>query len=480
MKVCFLCDLHLPTNKEVLQYKVLDWAIDNIKTTKPDCIIFAGDVACDGNIDVYRWFLAKIQEIGIPYIYIPGNSDLRNPKYKDDIAKMASATKTVINDTVIFSLNDCERKMPKNQLDELEGECADIVFFHHPLKDLDEYGRAFLTEYAKNNPKTMLFHAHLHEFLVSENIVSLPALDPDKNLSTPPALLYYDTVTREITTSVFDCSMPKELPKQFGISCYKPLEQIDFCIENNLVNLELRPNVVNDPQEKIVELIEKWRANGGKNLSVHLPDVVYKEGAIQEDPDLDKLLELAVKIKADRFTQHVPMVSVNTVKAEDSVLEKIADYLANKLDALPFDAVIGVENMHTVASERGMGDRRFGYIPEECIEFMNILDKVTRHKVGINFDIGHARNNAPFSQTYQISTWLQMVGKYVVGYHLHQVVYDGNFHNHCAITEPYGNLISYASFFYCLQNGIINNAPAIFEISQKDGYKITLETFKNL
>ena len=98
MKVCFLCDLHLPTNKEVLQYKVLDWAIDNIKTTKPDCIIFAGDVACDGNIDVYRWFLAKMQEIGIPYIYIPGNSDLRNPEYKDDIAKMASATKTVINE----------------------------------------------------------------------------------------------------------------------------------------------------------------------------------------------------------------------------------------------------------------------------------------------------------------------------------------------------------------------------------------------
>lgn len=479
MKVCFLCDLHLPTNKEVLQYTVLEWAINDIKSKMPDCVIFAGDVACDGNKDVYDWFLEKMQSIGLPYIYIPGNSDLRNPEYKDEIAKMASPTKTVVKDTVIFALNDCDRSMPKNQLDELKETHADMVFFHHPINDLDDYGKEFLTAYAKEHPETMLFHAHLHEFLVNGNIVSLPALDPDKNLATPPTLLYYDTVTKSFDTPIFDCQMPKDLPKFFGVSCYDPLIHIDFCTENKLKCLELRPSVINTPQEKIVELIEKWRKAGGKDLSVHLPDVVYKDGAVRPDQNVDTLLELAVKIKANRFTQHVPMVKISEVKKDPKALENIANYLAEKLDALPLDAVIGVENMHTTAADNNI-DRRYGYIPEECLEFMHILDKASRHKVGINFDIGHARNNAPFSQTYQISTWLQMVGKHIVGYHLHQVVHKDGFHNHSAITEPYGELISFASFFYSFQNGIINKAPAIFEISQKDGYKTTLETFKKL
>lgn len=480
MKVCFLCDLHLPTNKEVLQYTVLDWAIEDIKNTKPDCIIFAGDVACDGDKDVYLWFLEKMQSLGIPYIYIPGNSDLRNPDYNEEIAKMASKAKNVVNDTVIFALNDCDRQISKTQLEQLKNDKADIVFFHHPIKDLYDYSREFLTEYVKENPETMFFYAHCHVFEKEDNLVSLPALDPDKNISSPPSLLYYDTVTREITTTAFPCSMPKDLPERFGVSCYDPLVHIDFCTENKLASLELRPSVINTPTEKIVELIDKWRAAGGKDLSVHLPDVVYKDGAVVPDPNLDTLLDLAAKIKANRFTQHVPMVKVSVVNSDPKALENIANYLALKLDALPLDVVIGVENMHTVDGERGGGDRRYGYIPEECLEFMQILDKASRHKVGINFDIGHARNNAPFSQTYQISAWLQMVGKHIVGYHLHQVVYDGNFHNHCAITEPYGCLISFASFFYCYQNSIINKAPVIFEISQKDGYKTTLETFKNL
>ena len=53
MNICLMCDLHLPFDKNALQYAVLEWAIDDIKRENPDCIIYAGDVTCDGNKEVY-------------------------------------------------------------------------------------------------------------------------------------------------------------------------------------------------------------------------------------------------------------------------------------------------------------------------------------------------------------------------------------------------------------------------------------------
>ena len=52
MIIGFLCDLHLPSSKEVLQYDVMQWAMDDLTEKKPDCIAFAGDVTCDGNGEV--------------------------------------------------------------------------------------------------------------------------------------------------------------------------------------------------------------------------------------------------------------------------------------------------------------------------------------------------------------------------------------------------------------------------------------------
>ena len=62
MKLCFMCDLHLPFDENALQYDVLKWAISDVKKEKADCIIFAGDVTCDGNIEVYNYFIDKIKE----------------------------------------------------------------------------------------------------------------------------------------------------------------------------------------------------------------------------------------------------------------------------------------------------------------------------------------------------------------------------------------------------------------------------------
>ena len=146
-----------------------------------------------------------------------------------------------------------------------------------------------------------------------------------------------------------------------------------------------------------------------------------------------------------------------------------------------YKITVGVENMHMTEGERADEKRRFGYTPQECLCFMEKFAEKCKHRVGINFDIGHARNNAPFSQKYQISTWLSMLGQYIVGYHIHQVTYtDGVFENHMPITEVYGHLISYASFFSCWSTKRINKAPIIFEMRPENAYEITLNTFRSI
>ena len=70
MKICFMCDLHLPFEESALQYKVLEWAMEDIKKKQPGCIIYAGDVTGDGNLTVYEKFIVRMNDLGIPFLYI--------------------------------------------------------------------------------------------------------------------------------------------------------------------------------------------------------------------------------------------------------------------------------------------------------------------------------------------------------------------------------------------------------------------------
>lgn len=350
---------------------------------------------------------------------------------------------------------------------------------HHPIKELKSDHIERMHKWRENHGRTLLFYAHMHESAVEGNDICLQALDPDKAIGESPCLTYFDTETKELRKACYFCPVPRDFHGHFGISCYRPEEDIVFAIENRLKNLELRPDVANCDPENIKVLIGRWRACGGENLCIHLPDIAYAEGKVCPDQNLERLIDLAVVLKAERFTQHVPLVTVKTMKAEPDVLQKIAIFLAEKCNTLKNPVTIGIENIHMTAPDQEGDERRFGYLPEDCLAFMHILRKYCQHKVGINFDIGHARNNAPYSQKYQISTWFAMVGQDIVGYHLHQVTLeDGVYSNHMPITDVYGKLISYASFFKYWTTGEINKAPVIFEMRPENAYQTTLDTFR--
>jgi len=478
LKICFMCDLHLSFDKNALQYDVLEWAISDIERKNPDCIAYVGDVTCDGNIAVYKWFVKRMQRTQIPFLLIPGNSDLRCKDSCNEIKRICSKCENDFDNVKIFAVNDCDAKICDEQFRLLEkADETSIVFMHHPIESLSPEHAQKMLKWCNNHKRTLVFHGHLHEAKIDENRISLQAMDPDKAIGECPCITYYDTDTKELRPVYYFSPVPKDFKEYFGVSCYNPIDHINFCIENGLKNLELRPNCIDVDQKELARHIAKWRKNGGETLCIHLPDVVYKDGRVNTT-DIDQFIELAIQLYADRLTQHVPCVSVGTVKSEPIVLEKICDYLAGKYNKVTHKIIIGVENMHMTATEKPDDTRRFGYTPEECIQFMKLLGRKCDHKVGINFDIGHARNNAPFSQKYQISTWLSQIGRYIVGYHIHQVTLtDGKPNNHMPITDIYGNLISYASLFKYWSLGKINKVPIIFEMRPQGAYETTLKTF---
>ena len=115
MKICFMCDLHLPFDKNALQYRVLDWAINDINKKKPDCVAFVGDATADGNESVYDWFIKQMRSINLPFLFIPGNSDLRSEQY-EVVHNKASICKTDIENISIFSINDSDKNISEEQL----------------------------------------------------------------------------------------------------------------------------------------------------------------------------------------------------------------------------------------------------------------------------------------------------------------------------------------------------------------------------
>ncbi len=486
MKICFICDVHIPYIEGSIQHDALKWACDFVERYNRELLIVAGDFTANGDLNAARFFEKEINKLKIPVIIMTGNSDYRTPENREHMRKLRSPSMNMINGQVIYAVDDGEGVISDETINELNGLNSDaIVVMHHPIDDLPEPAKSKMSLWRENHPDILLFCAHRHVSEIDGNTIYLQSLDPDKAIGTHPCVVDFDTETKICGNALYYCPAPKDIFDYIGISCFYPIEDTKYAAENNIRCIELRDTAVNENQEMLEEAVELWRSKVGTNLSMHAPEVTIDENEnVGSRDEWDKFIALAKKLDADRITLHVPKASLRIIREKPNSLENISCFLSEYFKELKPECVIGVENMHMTSSEKDDMNRRFGYIPDEVIEFMNVLSNFTDRKVGINFDVGHARNNSPFSQKYNIGAWYKEVGKYCVGYHIHQVTLEnGKFYNHMPIEHIYGKLISYASLLKCWSLDMINKAPIICEI-RGDGtqaeYKSTLEMFDRI
>lgn len=474
MKICLLCDIHLSYNKHTVQYDAFEWACEDIRRKKPDIVAVPGDFTSDGGIFAAKRFIKRIHSLNIPAVVIPGNSDCRTAKNISYMNELASPCVNRFDGLTVFAVNDAQKTVSDDAFACLDkaGE-KDVIIMHHPVKVLKEPSRSRFAEWRSSHPEPFLFYAHLHESVRNGRDYGLQALDPDKASGENPCITYFDTETQELEKIYYYCPVPNDLWRYVGISCFRPEKDLAYAAEHRLHCIELRPGALAYDRDTLSKLVADWRAAGGSNLSLHAPEVTYSDGAILETDTWDRFVELAMMLNADRVTLHVPAASLDSVRKNPEVLDTVADFLAKRFAMLPNKCVVGVENMHMTEKERPDGSRRFGYLPEECVEFMKRLQEKCPREIGINLDVGHARNNAPYSAKCPCGTWYAELGRYAVGYHLHQVTEkpEGGYSNHMPFDGFYGKLVSLASFFRSWNLGMLEKAPVIFEIRDDGAYE---------
>ena len=218
---------------------------------------------------------------------------------------------------------------------------------------------------------------------------------------------------------------------QFGIAVKKDhVQWMERAIAEKIpvVEWNFNPFLAADPAVRSEQVV-RWRAAGGKCLSLHFPNLPV-------DPDPDAEAKIAVAIKAalenrmDRITIHVPNFPVGeTEQRLDAVAGRFISLLNPLLDA---GIRIGIENLHMKPKYTPDDSRPFGFTPEECIRLVRLLREKTGSELwGCHLDIGHAYSNHPYSQQNDTVRWLELCGPLLNGLHIHQ------FEHAVSPEEPY-------------------------------------------
>ncbi len=462
MKIAVIGDLHLPHIDNTPQWDFWAWAMEDLRAQKPDVTVVIGDISADGNVAAIRKFLAGLHTLPGESLVIRGNSDLRTNAEEVE-ALLPEYAEITLGKYRLIAADSGTGQAPRLRL----GPEKTLLFTHHD----------FSSELAFSKNTQLYVFGHVHEDTYRKigdtHVYSVCGCDPDKTIGAPPQVSYFE-VGRE-TVRRTDHPWPQagfdgwsaeekaELLSLLGISIYDPISGVAFATENAIQNIELRPNAVDAPREALLAQLKAWRAQGGRYLSVHMPDIGWSEGALHGTQDWEKAVELVKAVAPEGLTVHVPKASVADMA--QGAQEAIGDFLTRMLEALPRSIQIGIENMHMTDGEPADDRRRFGYIPQECQQWAAYLALRTGRKLKCHLDVGHARNNRPFSQPYTLGVWYAALGQNINAYHIHQTTKDGDvFHNHQPIDALYGCLISYGGFLASWKAGRIAHRPMLVEV----------------
>ena len=460
MKIAIMCDMHMPKREDAVQYEYFLEAVEDIKKSDAQMTVVAGDIAGIGEKNALEFYNNHMKDI--MHITVLGNSDVRSGDIAGDFGGIIECgeRKILCINTPYAKIDETDRQT----IAELNDN--DIIIMHHSIPGLEEDSREFITSILQSK-SLIIIHAHSHNFqdykIGGSRIICIRALDPDKSIGKQPCITYFDITENGISfyEKCFVTEGIDDFRDYLGISCFDVRHDFDFAKKYSIKNLELRTYTEED-ENYIIDAVKIWRQNGGRVLSVHMPNVWVKDGIIDSKGwDFAKIL--VKKAGVNSVTIHPPRVSVSEMYERK---KELIDFYVNEISQLPKTTTVGFENLHMKKNEKADPNRGFGYIPEEVEELADWVNEVLgEERVGVVLDVGHARNNPPYNSEYILGMWYAMIGKRTVAYHIHQVSRtDGILKNHAAIENWFGPMISYSSFFRAWKNGQLNKRPAFLEI----------------
>jgi hypothetical protein len=351
--------------------------------------------------------------------------------------------------------------------------------------------------------ETLLLSGAVHLFIAGhdhvdreESVGSVPihtvrGLDPDKAIGAPPAIAIFEL--HDGRWSRQDIPFPggdlddwppherEEFLSYLGVSCMSDsLGGLAQARSHRVPAAELRArDALSVSLESLEASVRRWREDGGEYLAVHVGGLQWDESAEQIcgiEP-WQAALELAISLDAEAVTLHVPDAPVGCMQPGSKPWEALSEaYCETLRPAMERGTILGLENMHMGPGETDDESRGFGYLPEECLGWIRSMREASSYdRIGLHLDIGHARNNPPYSKRLGLGQWYALTGAEITGYHLHQVaMVDGTMKNHFPMRDVFGPLISLSSFFWAWRKGQLRHVPMFLEVRDPPGGWVSL------
>jgi|LSQX01.2.fsa_nt_gb Zn ribbon nucleic-acid-binding protein len=493
-KVAVFADMHLPEREDTVKECVFDWALAEAARQDVDLLLGAGDMTSLGTLGAAKRLVSKMAETGIPFLNAPGNAERRTSHCRSDVAALLNPNMRCGN---VIVLDNARQKLTEESKDFLRKVAASnakdlLAVAHCPLTTMTVDEQVWLDEFVIDGVISCLVCGHKHQDYSDKHYQVIRGLDPDKAIGGPPALVIMEWIDNKWKRRDITCPLatptgwPLEIRQGFldhlGISISgNPLEDIVRATELRVPCIELRyGDGLVLMADQLAKPLENWRNAGGKNLSLHLP-VISPDESLTGFSGESQLLEasrLAVTLGCDAATLHVPSTHpIGKMLGEyrSRLLEATSACLSPLVEA---GITISVENMHLRRDEKIDSMRGYGYMPEECVSWIESLREVLAYdKIGFLLDIGHARNNGWFASRFNLSEWYAEMGGMLTGCHLHQVALlpNGKTANHSPLKELYGQYISLSSFLMAWRCGQLNHVPLYLEIRGESSIESLIE-----
>ena len=451
MKIAIFADLHATNNPDCLQWKALENAVILSSLNYADVLVVAGDMIMPGAEPAAEMMRKALAKIPIPTVATMGN----NEEEIKDYAKRFPFKTSFVNDEVEIYAMEAERPAPNGR--------PRMIVGHYPLDEPPEAGALYVAG-----------HRHLDKTGGMSQLVR--GIDPDKAIGGPAVAFFTlrggewsrtDIPLPEFSLSKWTDDDKAAFRACLGVSIKRePDAMLAEVAEHGVRNVEFLSQLEPSPAA-----VAAWKAKTDGHISVHLPD-------IRLDADTEELVQTVRRwrgLGAAQFTLHVPKASIAELSLAEN-MERMVEIYAHVIEAAE-DSTIGIENMHMTAADT-VENRRFGYVPQEQRQFIELLRKrLPQADIGPLLDIGHARNNLPFSSIYNLSEWYRQLGPELRAMHIHQVITDDTgYHNHQAIRGLFTRLISLSSLLYSWRNGLLRRCPIFIETNED--WKITWQTFQ--
>ena len=486
MKIAFICDMHLPESKNSPQYAFFRFALEQMRRDGINTVVNLGDINSFGQVEPFEDYIEEMKSFEGYYVF--GNSEVRDESTLEKMMSLKTKPCFKVGNRTFLGINTPYADIDEEDRARLETlKDGDVVLLHHYVRSLHKDSREFFEKLLEEKALTV-FHGHAHYYI--DNVVGksrvygLRALDPDKSIGDYPCITY-----AEVTDGGFELEeklfgLEKEVMADFrdhlGISCVNNERDIGYAIEKGIKNVEIRCRNLKEVDYDALPLVKKWRDTCGEYLSLHMPDVKYKDGDFSGEDKWNAALEFAKALGVNGITIHPP-VAKRADMQEKAVYDRFLKYYTDAVEFMGDGVKVGIENMHMSKGEKNDETCGFGFCPDEVASWIDAINEKLGNKcrVGHTLDVGHARNNGIIASTHPISRWYEIMGSRTVAYHIHQAIMEkGEMKNHCAIENWFGPMISYVSFLYAWKVGMINRVPVFLEVKGAENCEKSIKAFE--